>query len=138
MPNYIILNNRGRERPTSGALAPLAQRSSHSHRHAVAGLAARDLWAWCSSFFSWLPPSHGLAQACLHQGGTLRCAAIACTSAVEKILTRACLAFLARLWDASSQLIGKSIHLIWKLLVTLPKFGKILCCTKIFVVILSK
>ena len=35
-----------------------AQRSSISRRHAVAGLAARHLRAWCSSFFSWLPPSH--------------------------------------------------------------------------------
>ena len=50
-------------------------RASTSHRHALGGLAARDLRAWCSGFFSWLPLSHELPRACLHQGGTFRCAA---------------------------------------------------------------
>ena len=71
---------------TAGVHGRAAQRSSLATRHAVGGLAARDLWAWCSSFFSWLPPSHGLARACLHQGGTFRCAATTCTSALTGML----------------------------------------------------
>ena len=57
--------------PRPEPLPHTARRELHSHRLAAGGQHGRGLWAWCWSFFCWLPPSHGLAQACLHQGGSV-------------------------------------------------------------------
>ena len=52
-----------------------APSSAEGHRHALGGLAARGVRAWCWSFSSWLSLSYGLARGCLLQGGTIRCVA---------------------------------------------------------------
>ena len=74
-----------------------APSSAEGQRHALGVVAARGVRAWCWSFFCWLPPSHGLAQACLHQGGTFRCAATRLMSALTEFLTCACSPLLVRL-----------------------------------------
>ena len=78
-----------------------APSSAEGQRHALGVVAARGVRTWCWSFFCWLTLSHGLAQVCLHQGGTFRCAATPCTSALTGMLTRACCALLVRLGDHS-------------------------------------
>ena len=82
----FLTTSWGQPAATTRALVRWRQRSRISHRHAVSGLAARGVRAWCWSFFCWLPLSHGLAQVCLHQGGTFRCAATPCTSARTRML----------------------------------------------------
>ena len=62
-------------RPQLDCMRATAPSSAEGQRHALGVVAARGVRAWCWSFFCWLPPSHGLAQVCLHQGGTFRCAA---------------------------------------------------------------
>ena len=86
---------------TSPGLRRTAPSSAEGHRHALGVVAAREVRAWCWSFFCWLPLSHGLAQVCLHQGGTFRCAATRATSALTGFLTCACRALLVRLGDGS-------------------------------------
>ena len=84
-------------------------RAHSSDQSALGGVAARGVRAWCWSFFCWLPLSHGLARACLHQGWDLQVCRHPCTSALTGMLTRTCCALLVRLGDHSKHSSNESI-----------------------------